>query len=78
VGGSEQRCRIAHARAGLAAILLALALLAIAIIGRQVIAAHRAAGSTDARGASGELHRVIEPSGPSDIERLGQDVESMR
>ena len=28
--------------------------------------------------AGGELHRAIEPSGPSDIERLGRDVESMR
>ena len=28
--------------------------------------------------AGGDLHRAIEPSGPSDIERLGRDVESMR
>ena len=62
-----------------AAILLALALLAIAIIGRQVIAVPIARLARQTRAvASGELHRVIEPSGPSDIERLGRDVESMR
>jgi signal transduction histidine kinase len=62
-----------------AAILLALALLAIAIIGRQVIAVPIARLARQTRAvASGELHRVIEPSGPSDIEGLGQDVESMR
>ena len=62
-----------------AAILLALALLAIAIIGRQVIAVPIARLARQTRAvASGELERVIEPSGPSDIERLGRDVESMR
>ena len=62
-----------------AAILLALALLAIAIIGRQVIAVPIARLARQTRAvASGELQRVIEPSGPSDIERLGRDVESMR
>ena len=62
-----------------AAILLALALLAIAITGRQVIAVPIARLARQTRAvASGELQRVIEPSGPSDIERLGRDVESMR
>jgi signal transduction histidine kinase len=62
-----------------AAVLLALALLAIAVIGRQVIAVPIARLARQTRAvASGELHRVIEPSGPSDIERLGRDVESMR
>jgi signal transduction histidine kinase len=62
-----------------AAILLALALLAIAIAGRQVIAVPIARLARQTRAvASGELQRVIEPSGPSDIERLGRDVESMR
>ena len=62
-----------------AAILLALALLAIAVIGRQVIAVPIARLARQTRAvAAGELHRAIEPSGPSDIERLGRDVESMR
>ena len=62
-----------------AAILLALALLAIAIMGRQVIAVPIARLARQTRAvAAGELHRAIEPSGPSDIERLGRDVESMR
>ena len=62
-----------------AAILLALALVAIAVIGRQVIAVPIARLARQTRAvAGGELHRAIEPSGPSDIERLGRDVESMR
>jgi signal transduction histidine kinase len=62
-----------------AAVLLALALLAIAVIGRQVIAMPIARLARQTRAvASGDLNRVIEPSGPSDIERLGRDVESMR
>lgn len=62
-----------------AAGLLGLALLAIAVMGRQVIAVPIARLARQTRAvASGDLHRVIEPSGPSDIERLGRDVESMR
>ena len=62
-----------------AAVLLALALLAIAVTGRQVIAVPIARLARQTRAvASGQLNRVIEPSGPSDIERLGRDVESMR
>jgi signal transduction histidine kinase len=62
-----------------AAILLGLALLAIAVIGRQVIAVPIARLARQTRAvASGDLQRIIEPSGPSDIERLGRDVESMR
>jgi CHASE3 domain sensor protein len=83
--GTDARADLASAAASLtralvfAAILLALALLAIAIIGRQVIAVPIARLARQTRAvASGELHRVIEPSGPSDIERLGRDVESMR
>ena len=56
-----------------------LALMAIAVIGRQVIAVPIARLARQTRAvAGGELHRAIEPSGPSDIERLGRDVESMR
>jgi signal transduction histidine kinase len=82
---ADARADLAGAAASLtralvfAAILLALALLAIAIIGRQVIAVPIARLARQTRAvASGELHRIIEPSGPSDIERLGRDVESMR
>ena len=82
---ADARADLASAGASLtralvfAAILLALALLAIAIIGRQVIAVPIARLARQTRAvASGELQRVIEPSGPSDIERLGRDVESMR
>ena len=47
-----------------AAVLLALALLAIALIGRQVIAVPIARLARQTRAvASGQLHRVIEPSG---------------
>jgi signal transduction histidine kinase len=62
-----------------AAILLALALLAITILGRQVIAVPigRLARQTRAITA-GDLRRGIEPSGPSDIVALGRDVDSMR
>ena len=82
---ADARADLAGAAASLtralvfAAILLALALLAIAILGRQIIAVPIARLARQTRAvASGELHRVIEPSGPSDIERLGRDVESMR
>ena len=62
-----------------AAVLLALALVAIAVLGRQVIAVPIARLARQTRAvASGDLRRVIEPSGPSDIVRLGRDVESMR
>ncbi|HEX6622020.1 MAG TPA: ATP-binding protein [Solirubrobacteraceae bacterium] len=82
---ADARADLASAAASLTralafvAILLGLALLAIAIIGRQVIAVPIARLARQTRAvASGQLHRVIEPSGPSDIERLGRDVESMR
>ena len=81
----DARAELAGAAASLtralvfAAVLLALALLAIAILGRQIIAVPIARLARQTRAvASGQLHRVIEPSGPSDIERLGRDVESMR
>jgi signal transduction histidine kinase len=62
-----------------AAVLLGLALLAIAVMGRQVIAVPIARLARQTRAvAGGELHRAIEASGPSDIARLGRDVESMR
>ena len=53
---------------------------AIAVIGRQVIArADRAAGDAGARRRRrASCSARSSPSGPSDIERLGRDVESMR
>jgi signal transduction histidine kinase len=62
-----------------AAVLLLVALLVITVIGRQIIAVPIGRLATQVRAvAGGALNRAIEPSGPSDIERLGQDVESMR
>jgi signal transduction histidine kinase len=59
--------------------LLLVALLVITVIGRQVIAVPIGRLASQVRAvAGGGLHRAIEPGGPSDIERLGQDVESMR
>ena len=62
-----------------AMVLLLVALLVITVIGRQVIAVPIGRLASQVRAvAGGGLNRAIEPSGPSDIERLGQDVESMR
>jgi signal transduction histidine kinase len=82
---ADARADLASAAASLtralvfAASLLGLALLAIAVLGRQVIAVPIARLARQTRAvAAGELHRSIEASGPRDIERLGRDVESMR
>ena len=62
-----------------AAALLLAAVITITVIGRQVIERPIARLATQVRAvAGGGLHRAIRPSGPSDIERLGHDVESMR
>jgi signal transduction histidine kinase len=62
-----------------AAVLLLVALLVITVIGRQVIAVPIGRLAAQARAvAGGALGRAIEPGGPSDIVRLGADVESMR
>jgi signal transduction histidine kinase len=62
-----------------AAVLLLVTLLAIAVIGRQVIAVPIGRLASQVRAvAGGGLRRTIRPGGPSDIERLGKDVESMR
>jgi HAMP domain-containing protein len=76
---SGKRRRVAHAALVFAAGLLGLAVLAIAVLGRQVIAGPIARLARQTRAvAAGDLHRSIEASGPRDIERLGRDVESMR
>jgi signal transduction histidine kinase len=60
-------------------VLILVALLATALIARQVIAVPIGRLGRQAREvAGGALRAKIEPSGPSDIERLGQDVEYMR
>jgi signal transduction histidine kinase len=62
-----------------AAVLLSAAVLAIVVIGRQVVERPIARLATQVRAvAGGALQRTIRPGGPSDIERLGRDVESMR
>ena len=62
-----------------AAVLLLAAVLAIVVIGRQVVERPIARLATQVRAvAGGALQRPIRPGGPSDIERLGRDVESMR
>jgi signal transduction histidine kinase len=82
---ADARADLASAAASLtralvfAAVLLALALVAIAVLGRQVIAVPigRLARQTRAITA-GDLQRKIEPGGPSDIVALSRDVDSMR
>ena len=62
-----------------AAVLLLAAVMVIAVIGRQVVERPIARLATQVRAvAGGALDRAIRPGGPSDIERLGHDVESMR
>jgi signal transduction histidine kinase len=81
----EARAQLASAAHSLtralvfAAVLLLVAVLLITLIGRQVIARPIGRLARQVRAvAGGALHREIEPGGPSDIERLGHDVESMR
>jgi signal transduction histidine kinase len=62
-----------------AAALLLAAVVAVIVIGRQVVERPIARLATQVRAvAGGALQRPIRPGGPSDIERLGHDVESMR
>jgi signal transduction histidine kinase len=82
---TEARAQLASAARTLtlalffAAALLLAAVVVVALIGRQVIERPIARLATQVRAvAGGALHRSIHPGGPSDIERLGHDVESMR
>ena len=82
---ADARADLASAAASLtralvfAALLLLVTLLVIAVIGRQVIAVPIGRLASQVRAvAAGGLQRRIKPGGPSDIERLGVDVESMR
>jgi signal transduction histidine kinase len=81
----DARADLASAAASLtralvfAAILLLVSLIAIALVGRNVIAVPIGRLARQARAiASGDLRRTIQSSGPSDIEGLGRDVEAMR
>jgi signal transduction histidine kinase len=82
---AQARADLASAAASLtralvfAAVLLLVALVVITVIGRQVIAVPIGRLAAQVRAvAGGALHRAIEPGGPSDIERLGANVELMR
>ena len=63
----------------LAGVLILVALVAAALVLRQVVIAplRRLAGDVRAV-AGGDFERVVEPSGPREVAELGEDVEAMR